>query len=276
MNKKTLIFTDLDGSLLDHYSYQTEPAEETLAILKFHEMAIIPNSSKTFTEQVLIRKQLQLTSPFIVENGAAVYIPVDYFTEQPVDSELQGEFWVKSFSQDKSHWLTLLNEVADDFKDCFQLISQLSVQQLADLTGLTVEQSRLAQQRQYGQPLNWCGSETEQVKFIERMAELGAHILIGGRFMHVSGDCDKGRAQRWLVEQYKRHYPERGVLSVALGDSANDNAMLEEADLALQIRSPVHDFPQLLRQQGVYQSQHYGPTGWAESLHKMVLANLDS
>ncbi|WP_413699484.1 HAD hydrolase family protein [Psychromonas sp. KJ10-10] len=70
MNKKRLVFTDLDGTLLGHYTYQTEPAEETITALKFHDIPIIPNSSKTLQEIVLIRQQLDLMSPFIIENGA--------------------------------------------------------------------------------------------------------------------------------------------------------------------------------------------------------------
>jgi len=275
MINKRLVFTDLDGTLLDHYTYSTEAAEETIVALKFHNIAIIPNSSKTFAEIISIREQLTLTSPFIIENGAAVYIPVNYFSQQPAGTELQGDFWVKAFSQDKAHWLSLLSQEASEFSEFFQGFSQLTTEQLAILTGLKKDQAELAKQRQYGEPLNWLGSEQMQGEFIQHINQFGANVLQGGRFLHVSGHCDKGQALRWLAMQYQHNYPGTEIITIASGDSDNDNAMLEAANVAVQIRSPVHDFPKLKRQQDVYQSHQYGPAGWAECLQKIVLSNLD-
>ena len=139
MSKQFLIFTDLDGTLLDHYNYKTDQANETIAELKLRKIAIIPNSSKTFSEIMVIRQQLNLNSPFIIENGAAVYIPTNYFDQQPPETKLEGDFWVKSFCQSKEHWLGLLEDQAKQFKDNYQGFSQLTIQQLADLTGLSVD-----------------------------------------------------------------------------------------------------------------------------------------
>lgn len=275
MKKKKLVFTDLDGTLLDHYNYKTEDAEETIVALKFHDIAIIPNSSKTFAEIMVIRKQLNLASPFITENGAAVYIPINYFATQPQDTHIEGDFWVKSFCENKTHWLALLKQQANQFAGLYEGFSQLTVQQLAQLTGLNNQQAALAKQRQYGEPLNWLGSSIAKAEFIEHMHKLGANMLQGGRFLHVSGHCDKGQAQTWLASQYQSINPAQQVITIALGDSGNDSAMLEAATVAVQIRSPVHDFPPLKRQQDVYQSQQYGPAGWAECLQKIVLSNVD-
>jgi mannosyl-3-phosphoglycerate phosphatase len=276
MNKKRLIFTDLDGTLLDHYSYQTDPASEMIATLKENNVPIIPNSSKTLDEILLIRQQLQLSDPFIVENGAAVYIPINYFKTQPADTKVENGFWVKSFCKDKAYWLALLQQSTPDFQKLFKGFSAMSDAELAALTGLSVENAAMAKQRQYGEPINWLGDEIEKSKFIEQMNQLGANILQGGRFLHVSGYCDKGNAQSWLAEQYQMEEPSKTVLTIALGDGKNDIAMLEAATIAVQIRSPVHDFPTLKRTQYVYQSRLYGPAGWAECLNEILSSKLTS
>ncbi|MCG6199646.1 HAD-IIB family hydrolase [Psychromonas antarctica] len=274
MQKKAIVFTDLDGTLLDHYTYQTDAADETITTLKFNNIPIIPNSSKTQQEILLIRKQLNLNSPFIIENGAAVYIPVNYFKVPPQDTHLENGFWVKSFTQPKEHWLSLLKQHAQHFQNDFQGFSQLSDTQLSALTGLSIDKAAMAKMRQYSEPLNWLGSAQSQVEFTQKMRALGANILQGGRFLHVSGNCDKGQAQRWLSEQYQKEHPQKEIITIALGDSKNDNAMLEEATIAIQIHSPVHDFPRLKREHQVYQSRQDGPAGWAESLHKILLSPL--
>jgi mannosyl-3-phosphoglycerate phosphatase len=270
MQNKILIFTDLDGTLLDHYSYQTCAAEATIALLKSQHIPIIPNTSKTRDEVLLIRQELALNTPFIIENGAAVYIPVNYFKSQPQGCEQQDGFWIKSFSQKQDYWLSLLNSEAKQFNAHFRGFSQMSAQQLSELTGLSLTDAALAKQRQYGEPVDWLADQQSKDDFIKHMHLLGANVLEGGRFLHISGNCDKGQAQSWLAQQYKLNQPDAAFSTIALGDSHNDIAMLEAADIAVLIRSPAHAFPILQKQTDIYSSSKYGPAGWAECLQKII------
>jgi len=93
---KILIFSDLDGTLLDHFTYQSTAARQTLAQLKSANIPVILNTSKTFAELEVINSDLQLNAPFIVENGAATYIPMDTLKAQPADTVAIGDYWVKS------------------------------------------------------------------------------------------------------------------------------------------------------------------------------------
>ena len=79
MLRHPLIFTDLDGTLLDYFSYSFEPAARLLASLSKRRFPVIINSSKTFAEIVRIREKMNNGDPFIVENGAAIYLPKPRF-----------------------------------------------------------------------------------------------------------------------------------------------------------------------------------------------------
>ena len=85
----------------------------------------------------------------------------------------------------------------------------------------------------------------------------------------MAGDCDKGRALTWLADVYRRDGGAE-VVTLAAGDSGNDCAMLEVADCALLVRSPVHDFPPLARREGVIRSEAEGPAGWAEGVARWL------
>jgi len=50
--------------------------------------------------------------------------------------------------------------------------------------------------------------------------------------------------------------------------------MLEAADIAVQIRSPVHNFPKLYRQFKTTRTQDYGPEGWAQALQTLLAKQL--
>jgi len=87
--------------------------------------------------------------------------------------------------------------------------------------------------------------------------------------MHISGHCDKGQALQWLLEQYQ-HHTEKRLISIAIGDGLNDIQMLEKADIALLIRSPVHELPALERDNNLYISKTTGPEGWNEGVNTIL------
>ena len=271
---KTLVFSDLDGTLLDHFTYQSTAAVDTLAQLKNANIPVILNTSKTLAELEIIHQDLNLNTPFIIENGAAIYIPIGTFSIQPADTITVGDYWVKSFCLPRQHWLTLLSEQTDEFTECYKGFSSISASTLAQITGLTLEEADRAKQRQYGEPIQWLGDEKTKNNFIEHLINLGANVVQGGRFIHVGGYCDKGQALIWLTEQYRDHYDNTSIFTIALGDGENDIAMLEAADIAVQIRSPVHNFPKLYRQFKTTRTQHYGPEGWAEAIQELLANQL--
>ena len=275
-SKKPIIFSDLDGTLLDHYSYKSTAADATLQQLQQAKIPVILNTSKTLAELEVIKTELKLDTPFIIENGAAVYIPKNPFDIQPKDTESIGDYWVKSFCLPSKHWLDLLTEHSHDFKQYYRGFSSLSAEELGQITGLDLAQAARAKQRQYGEPIQWLGDKETKKAFISHLVELGANVVHGGRFIHVGGFCDKGQALIWLTEQYREHYNNFSVYTLALGDGENDTPMLDAADIAVQIRSPVHDFPALYRKYQTSQTKLYGPEGWAESIQHLLAEQINA
>lgn len=268
--RQVLVFTDLDGTLLDHYTYEHEAAVACMTRLLNHGIPIIPNTSKTFAELISLRKRLGIKGPFIVENGAAIYIDKDFLPEKPRGAVWQDGYWMKSFSSKRQYWLGLINKVLPEFGHLFEAFSSMSIGRIMEVTGLEEADASLAAQRQFGEPLLWKGSEEEMDKFIAHVGKLGAHPLKGGRFLHICGDNNKGIALLWLLKEYQRQHRKITVSTIALGDGKNDIAMLEVADTAVRIASPVNPPPPLERTVKLYTSNKYGPEGWAEVLDQLI------
>jgi hypothetical protein len=76
-----IVFTDLDGTLLDHDTYEWQPAMLALDTLKARDIPLVLVSSKTLAELRDYRAQLGLAHPIVAENGAATDIPDGYFPE---------------------------------------------------------------------------------------------------------------------------------------------------------------------------------------------------
>ena len=271
MNKlapESLVFTDMDGTLLDHDTYSIEPAKSMLMHLESINIPVIPNTSKTFAELVALREKHNLNGPFIVENGAAVYVPHGFLPQKPQGALWSDGYWCKSFTSARSHWLQLIESAAKSFTGLYKSFSQMSLHEICEATGLSEEDAKLASKRQFGEPIQFNGDDHQKLQFISALKQRGANILEGGRFIHVCGGVNKGQAMNWLAEviqsQFSLTHPPR---TIALGDSGNDIAMLEQADIGIRIRSPIKPPPELNEPKGeIITSNHFGPVGWAETL----------
>lgn len=268
----TVIFTDMDGTLLDHDSYSFTAAKPTLDALAARAIPVIPTTSKTFAEMLVLRDTIGLTGPFIVENGAAIYIPHGFFNRKPTGTVWQDGFWCLPFISSKAYWLKMLEVVKEEFDGLFTHFSQMSITEIQRATGLDEASANRAAQRQFGEPVLWQGSEQQKHAFITALTERGASILEGGRFIHVSGDCNKGLALSWFMQEYQRQN-HTATQSIALGDGNNDVAMLEAATIAVRIASPAHSPPTLEKQTQVYTSTLQGPEGWTEMLTQLLDLN---
>ncbi len=263
-----IIFTDMDGSLLDHDTYSHAEADELLEWLGDKKIPVVPATSKTRAEVLKLRAQLNNTHPFIIENGAAIFTPLNYFSHDYMNDNVHDDYHVKAFVESRSHWQSLLKQSEVHLNEAFLSFADAGVAGVKDMTGLSLEEARLASQREYGEPLKWLGSDDLLNEFDQYISLHGGQLLRGGRFVHVSGPCDKGHALKWLFAKFQQHYSDKNTVSIAIGDSYNDVAMLEAADYAIIIRSPVHEFPMIKDNvnQKVVMTEQVGPRGWVEGV----------
>ena len=68
---QALIFTDLDGTLLDD-RYDVSGAAAAMDRVTELGALVVPVSSKTRAEMTLLREQQRIPTPFIFENGAGL------------------------------------------------------------------------------------------------------------------------------------------------------------------------------------------------------------
>lgn len=255
-NFHPVIFTDLDGTLLDHKTYDYSPAQPALDFIARHKIPLILSSSKTVSEIKSLQKQLQIDFPAIVENGGGVSIPENYF-DKPISSPPPG----KNVSEIKEALSTLPAELAGNFSG----FTDWSVEKIAEQTGLPLEAAALAAERSWSVPGLWSGTEQDFTVFISQMQEQGIQVTQGGRFIHLMGQTSKGIMLQWLMASFRRENPEKTLVSIALGDAPNDQMMLEAADHAIVIPNLSGKTLQL-DPKNISGVVHYadlpGPAGW--------------
>lgn len=265
-----MIFTDLDGTLLDHHDYSFAPALPVLQAIKRHNIPLIPATSKTFAELIELRSKIGLDGPFIIENGAAVCIPNNYLPNIPNTCTKKGEYWFKEFVTSRDYWIQTLIKIAPKYPNEFLRFSTMSIAQICEATGLDEHSAALASKRQYGEPILWTGCDSQKQLFIKELREQDITVQEGGRFIHLSGDVNKGDALRWFLAEYQAQFSQKPCLSIALGDGKNDIPMLDAADISVRIISPSNPPPTLTKQENVMTSSEPGPLGWAQCLQKIL------
>ncbi|UTW10436.1 HAD-IIB family hydrolase [Marinobacterium rhizophilum] len=256
---RLLISTDLDGTLLDHHSYSAAAAEPALQQLRQRRIPWVLNTSKTLAELEPLRRQLDNSHPFVVENGAALYIPVASPLAPDLATDPTGNYRCKVFGPSRRRILLALEPLSRRYR--FTGFSALSPERLAEMTGLAPGQAGLAMARQFTEPLIWEDSRGALQDFASELSLLNFQVQRGGRFTHVMGHCDKADAMTWLAEQYRALWGEP-VTCMALGDSHNDIGMLKRADLAVLVRSPTHRPPEIPGRTDLVLTAEPGPAGW--------------
>jgi len=259
-----IVITDLDGTLLDHYTYQYEAAAPALALLASRDIPLVLSSSKTAAEIHSLRLALHNHEPFIVENGAAIYLPVSAGVEA-------AGMEVVRFGMNRADVIAIAHAVRESLNVRFTGFSEMSIDTLISHTGLDDSSAAQALRREFTEPVVWEDSGDNRRRFIDAVERQGLTVVQGGRFMHLSGPADKGGALEWLRAWYARRWDCAPVL-IALGDSDNDKAMLESADLPVLVKSPVKPFPAVDHAR-LYRTGAVGPEGWNEAIHAILAAD---
>ena len=246
---RLVVFTDLDGTLLDHQTYSHALAQPALDALKASGAELVPCSSKTRAELLPLWRELGLGGPLISENGGGVFLPQGHpLASQPGWLPAGPGWLMRALGLDIASVRARLATFAPRFGA--KGFGQLSDAEVAGLTGLSLEAAALARQREFNEPVWLPEPERQAEAFLAAARQSGLEATRGGRFFHVLCGADKGRAARLLLELQRRTSPR--IISAGLGDAPNDAPLLAAVDRPFLVARPdgshaALDLPGLVR-----------------------------
>ena len=226
-NSSLWVVSDVDGTLMDH-SYNLTPAKETIKTLQKLSIPVILCTSKTAAEVKVIRKELNLNDPYIVENGAAIY-------GESLE-KVNGEIILGKKYETLEEILNLISKEID-----YKLIplNNLSDSDATELTGLKGNSLTLMRDRHWSMPfLNPPCFLEERINICCKKFKVD--IFKGNRMSHLlSENSNKGKA----INTLKKYSNVKNIKIIGLGDSPNDLPLLLNSDFRIVI--PGIDGPNL-------------------------------
>ena len=251
------IVTDVDGTLMDH-SYDLSPAKETINLLKRLGIPVILCTSKTASEVEVIRKDLNLRDPYIVENGAAIY-----------GENSKGEKWEIILGESYQYLAEILIKLSELINYPLRPLNDLSDDEATELTGLKGNSLTLMRDRHWSMPfLNPPSLLDSKLKLL--CSKFNVDIFKGNRMSHLlSRYSNKGEAIKRLSDFSKN----KDFKIIGLGDSPNDLPLLKNSDYKIVItgsRGPNKELIEKLDNIEYILSVKPNGYGWKNEVLKLI------
>ncbi len=273
---KYIIFTDMDGTLIDHDTYSYKEAEDALQLIKENNIPLIFCTSKTRKEIETFCNKMEVNHPFISENGGAIYIPKNYFTaEYDYDIEYEGYNVIELGTR-----YNILRNVLKDIQNALETeivgFGDLDATQISQLTGLDIKSAENASVREYDEAFTIKIQDEQNIDvnqiidiITSKITSSGLTYTKGGRFWHIMGDNDKGKAVAILTDIYQKELG--NVKTIGLGDSLNDLPMLHSVDIPILVQKPTGSHDPEITDSSINYIDGIGPVGWNKAITNILI-----
>lgn len=264
---RKVVFTDLDGTLLDRLSYSYDQTLEAITLLHSKRIPIVFCSAKTRAEQEAYRQELSIKDPFIVENGGAIFVPRDYFPFRFNHHKTANDYLVIELGISHQRVREVLKRIQAEVGCHIKCFEDMSAEEIAKDTGLNLRFAALAKQREYDETFKIEDTQEKIKAVLDKIEEAGLTYSHGGRYYSAMAGNDKGKATRILIELFGRKLAK--IETIGIGDSQNDVSMLKAVDMPVLVQK-AESLWEEVNLANMYKVEAVGPQGWSRAIHELI------
>ena len=272
-----LIFTALEGALVDPRTDSFAGAEEALSELDRRKIALVLLTSRTREQIEPLRRKLGHNHPFVTENGGGIFFPDGYFSLRIPGAVRTARYLSIAQGRPYAEVCEALDDIAEECAVGVAGFHHMSLREIADNTGLRPRSAELARAREFDEPFYFTSADDKAIaRFVETARERGFDTRRGPTFWHLSAKCDAARAVRSLAQLFREgtHIKLRHVGS---GGGEEDLAWLRSVDLAILLpdsREAAKPSENLEENPGrtrtIVMGDAPGPAGWNKAILNII------
>lgn len=269
-----ILFTDIDGTLTNKYTHSFGHSEIWIKEITNLNIPVVLNSSKTFAEIRMIQNKLEITEPFIFENGSAIAFPI---------TGNKSNRYIPTFIKESKYEIFQLTPAGFDPRSCtqilkqnlkvpFETISTSDPKILKPIIGLSDLELALAAERNYSETYIFSQEVDISIEKInEALMPIEAIAIKGSRFITVTHrSVSKGNAITTFLKLYRNiytHAESSSIKTIGIGDAANDLPMLRQTDLSFYLTDDLTLAPEM---NTLHIIQPSGPEGFIKVCKKII------
>jgi mannosyl-3-phosphoglycerate phosphatase len=267
-----IIYTSLEGALLDARSGSFAEAEEALSELSRRHIPLVLVTSRTRDEIEPLRRKLEHSHPFITESGGGIYFPDGYFNIKIPNVKRSGRYLCVALGRPYEEVCDALEEVAEESGVGVAGFHHMSAREIAENTGVKRRDAELARNREFDEPFFFTSADEKAIsRFVAAAKQRGFDARLGRTFWHFSSGCDSARAVRSLTKLF-RDATRTKLRAVGIGPASEDLPWLRAVDHAVLLGRPEADSKhrETLPTDDLGRENASGPSGWNTSILNII------
>ena len=269
---RQLVFSTLEGALVDERTDSFRGAEEALAELHRRNVPLVLLSSRTRAEIEPVRRKLEHNHPFITENGGGTFLPDGYFNLRIPGAARLGRYFCIAQSRPYAEVCDALDEIARESGVGIAGFHHLSVREISANTGLRPQVAKLARDRDFDEPFFFTSADAPAIaRFVAAARERGFDARPGSTFWRFSAGCDTARAVR-VVAQLFRQATRLKLRLAGIGAGDADLRWLRAMDQAIVLSRSQESTERAgqVNARKITRMDAVGPSAWQQSIFNII------
>ena len=267
-----LIYSALDGALVNPRTGSYADAEEALSELELRKIPLILITPRTRAEIEPLRRKLGHNHPFITENGGGIFFPDGYLNVKIPGAVRNGRYLCIAQGRAYPEVCTALDDLAEECAVGVAGFHHMKAREIADNTGLRPREAELARSREFDEPFFFTSADEPAIaRFVEAAIARGFSTRRGETFWRFSSECDPARAVRTLTQLF-REATRSKLRAVGIGADAEDLAWLRAVDQAILLpgEHANSEPPSAAPSRNITPGSTPGPAGWNETILNII------
>jgi mannosyl-3-phosphoglycerate phosphatase len=266
-----LIFTALEGALLDPRTGSFAGAEEALSELERRHIALVLVTSQTREEIEPLRRNMEHSHPFITESGGGIYFPDGYFSLKIPGSRRTARYLSVALGRPYKEVCEALDDIAEECGVGVAGFHHMSSKEIAENTGLKPRDADLARSREFDEPFYFTSADEAAIaRFVATAKERGFDARPGKTFWHFSAGCDGARAVRTLTKLF-RDATRIKLRSVGVAPAGEDLPWLRGVDQKVLLGGDTNfEHSESMETTNNSSGKGSGPAAWNDSILNII------